>query len=51
MTLSKAIQALKPAAFGKEEAVIAQKQAQDDLKQGWPGISKDPGYYHGKRAE
>ena len=33
MSLSKAIQALKPDAFGKEEAANAQKQAFIDLKE------------------
>jgi hypothetical protein len=33
MTLDKAIQALKPDAFGKEEALNAQKQASSDIKE------------------
>ena len=42
MTLSKAIQALKPEAFGKEEAIIAEKQAHDDLKEVGFDISTGP---------
>lgn len=41
MTLSKAIQALKPDAFGKEEALTAQKQAYNDLKDAGLGNSKN----------
>lgn len=44
MTLSKAIQALKPDAYGKDEAMNAQKQAHDDLKEGGLEFSRGPGY-------
>lgn len=40
MSLSKAIQALKPDAFGKEEAITAEKQALNDLKDAGLGNSR-----------